>query len=76
MSTVKTNQLINPVVARYVRILPTAWKTDICLRAEFYGCPGTFHGNSKKMSFERLSGRVVALSSITQVYTGRKDPDV
>ncbi|PFX31363.1 Zinc metalloproteinase nas-15 [Stylophora pistillata] len=39
MSTVKTNQVTNPIVARFVRILPTSWDTDICLRAEFYGCP-------------------------------------
>ena len=40
MSTVKTNQLTSPIVARFVRILPTSWNADICLRAEFYGCPG------------------------------------
>lgn len=39
MSTVKTNQLTSPIVARFVRILPTSWHADICLRAEFYGCP-------------------------------------
>ena len=41
MSTVKRNNLTKPIVARYVRIHPTAWQTDICLRAEFYGCEGT-----------------------------------
>jgi len=38
MSSVKRNPLATPVIARYVRIHPTAWKTDICLRTEFYGC--------------------------------------
>ena len=41
MSTVKRNNLTKPIVARYVRIHPTAWQTDVCLRAEFYGCEGT-----------------------------------
>lgn len=40
MSTVKRNNLTKPVVARYVRIHPTAWHFDVCLRAEFYGCQG------------------------------------
>ena len=40
MSTVKRNNLSKPIVARYVRIHPTAWQTDVCLRTEFYGCQG------------------------------------
>ena len=38
--TVKKNAVVPPIVARYVRIHPTEWELDICLRAEFYGCPG------------------------------------
>ncbi|XP_046841299.1 lactadherin-like [Xenia sp. Carnegie-2017] len=26
------------IVAKYIRINPTAWKNDICLRVEYYGC--------------------------------------
>ena len=40
MTTVKRNNLTKPIVARYVRIHPTAWQTDVCLRTEFYGCQG------------------------------------
>lgn len=54
MSTVKTNQLVNPVVARYVRIHPTAWERDICLRTEFYGCPGEVYQQQTTVS-HRLS---------------------
>ena len=40
MTSVKKNQLTTPIAARYVRIHPKTWKTDICLRTEFYGCEG------------------------------------
>lgn len=40
MTTVRRNNLTKPIVARYVRIHPTAWQTDVCLRTEFYGCQG------------------------------------
>lgn len=29
-----------PIVAKYIRINPTSWKNDICLRVEYYGCDG------------------------------------
>lgn len=40
MTSVKRNTLPTPAAARYVRIHPTAWNIDICIRAEFFGCEG------------------------------------
>lgn len=55
MSTVKRNNLTKPVVARYVRIHPTAWQTDVCLRAEFYGCEGTTILRHLQLSITRIA---------------------
>ena len=55
MSTVKRNNLTKPIVARYVRIHPTAWQTDVCLRAEFYGCEGTTILRYLQLSITRIA---------------------
>ena len=55
MSTVKRNNLTKPVVATYVRIHPTAWQTDVCLRAEFYGCEGTTILRHLQLSITRIA---------------------
>ena len=55
MSTVKRNNLTKPIVARYVRIHPTAWQTDVCLRAEFYGCEGTTILRHLQLSITRIA---------------------
>ena len=55
MSTVKRNNLTKPVVARYVRIHPTAWQTDVCLRAEFYGCEGKTILRYLRLSLTRIA---------------------
>ena len=55
MSTVKRNNLTKPIVARYVRIHPTAWQTDVCLRAEFYGCEGTMILGHLQLSITRIA---------------------
>ncbi|XP_044162805.1 lactadherin-like [Acropora millepora] len=36
--TVKTNSLIPPIKARYIRLAPTAWNGHISARIELYGC--------------------------------------
>uniref|UniRef100_A0A3Q3XD17 Uncharacterized protein n=1 Tax=Mola mola TaxID=94237 RepID=A0A3Q3XD17_MOLML len=33
------NQLAEPVVARYIRIIPQNWNGSLCMRVEFLGCP-------------------------------------
>ena len=33
-----THELTNPIICRYIRILPTAYHGWVSLRAEFYGC--------------------------------------
>ncbi|KAK3744449.1 hypothetical protein QZH41_012870, partial [Actinostola sp. cb2023] len=38
MSTITTNSISPPIIARYVRIIPLTWKLHICMRAELYGC--------------------------------------
>ena len=30
--------LENPIITKYIRIIPVAWKGAISLRAGFYGC--------------------------------------
>lgn len=55
MSTVKRNNLTKLIVARYVRIHPTAWQTDVCLRAEFYGCEGTTILRHLRLSITRIA---------------------
>ena len=55
MSTVKRNNLTKPIVARYVRIHPTAWQTDVCLRAEFYGCEGKTILRYLRLSLTRIA---------------------
>ena len=55
MSTVKRNNLTKPIVARYVRIHPTAWQTDVCLRTEFYGCPGRTILKQVQLSVTRIT---------------------
>ena len=39
------NVLIQPIKARYFRLIPTEWQHTISLRMELYGCLGTvlFH---------------------------------
>ena len=33
-------QPINPaIIARFVKIQPRGWRSHICMRVEFYGCP-------------------------------------
>ena len=55
MSTVKRNNLTKPIVARYVRIHPTAWQTDVCLRTEFYGCQGRTILRNLQLSITRIA---------------------
>lgn len=38
MNSAQYNQAPAPFVARYVRLEPTHWYNEICLRAEIYGC--------------------------------------
>uniref|UniRef100_A0A667WAQ4 AE binding protein 1 n=1 Tax=Myripristis murdjan TaxID=586833 RepID=A0A667WAQ4_9TELE len=33
------NQLAEPVVARYIRIIPQSWNGTLCMRLEVLGCP-------------------------------------
>ncbi|CAH3183147.1 unnamed protein product, partial [Porites lobata] len=37
-----THELTNPIICRYIRILPTAYHAWVSLRAEFYGCKTGF----------------------------------
>ena len=39
--TVVLNDLIPPITARYIRFRPLAWRWQISMRVELYGC----HGN-------------------------------
>jgi hypothetical protein len=41
------DHVIDPaIVAKYIRINPTSWKNDICLRVEYYGCDGKIYRES------------------------------
>lgn len=33
------NQLAEPVLARYIRIIPQSWDGSLCMRLEVLGCP-------------------------------------
>lgn len=35
------NRLAEPVVARYIRIIPQSWNGSLCMRLEVLGCPLT-----------------------------------
>ncbi|KXJ24572.1 Neurexin-4 [Exaiptasia diaphana] len=37
-SSVQYNKLPIRISARYIRIFPTAWVSDMCMRVEIYGC--------------------------------------
>uniref|UniRef100_A0A7N6F8K7 Uncharacterized protein n=1 Tax=Anabas testudineus TaxID=64144 RepID=A0A7N6F8K7_ANATE len=39
MDTPVMNQLAEPVVARYIRIIPQSWNGSLCMRLEVLGCP-------------------------------------
>ncbi|KAJ8286166.1 hypothetical protein GJAV_G00035260 [Gymnothorax javanicus] len=38
-STPVLSQFVEPVVARYIRILPQSWNGSLCMRLEVLGCP-------------------------------------
>lgn len=38
-SSVKMVNLRDTFVAKYLRIYPTSYKDDMCMRLELYGCP-------------------------------------
>ncbi|XP_037537085.1 inactive carboxypeptidase-like protein X2 [Nematolebias whitei] len=40
------NRLAEPVVARYIRIIPQSWNGSLCMRLEVLGCPLTDSGNA------------------------------
>ena len=43
----------NPVVARYVRVIPILWVgASVCLRMELYGC--TIKGEARKFNYKDL----------------------
>ena len=35
------NRLNEPILARYIRIVPVEWLNHITMRLEIYGCQGT-----------------------------------
>lgn len=43
------NQLAEPVLARYMRIIPQSWNSSLCMRMEVLGCPvpGKLHKDGK-----------------------------
>ena len=42
-NTAEGRILDQPIIARYIRIHPTAWHGHICMRVELFGCrEGTF----------------------------------
>ncbi|XP_017272724.1 inactive carboxypeptidase-like protein X2 isoform X2 [Kryptolebias marmoratus] len=40
------NRLAEPVVARYIRIIPQSWNGSLCMRLEVLGCPVPDSGNA------------------------------
>lgn len=37
-NSVVTHTLLQPIIARFVKIIPKTWNGHISMRAEFYGC--------------------------------------
>ena len=36
--TIVSHDLENPIITKFIRILPITWQGYVSLRAEFYGC--------------------------------------
>ena len=51
LDSVVTQAIAPPIVARYVQIRPRGWRSHICMRVEFYGCPA---GALLYMSYVRV----------------------
>ncbi|MBN3296960.1 AEBP1 protein, partial [Amia calva] len=56
------SQFIEPVVARYIRVLPQSWNGSLCMRLEFLGCPLTkpniyYHKENEVTSVDDLDFR-------------------
>ncbi|XP_022093572.1 uncharacterized protein LOC110980850 isoform X2 [Acanthaster planci] len=43
------NDLSNPVLARYIKILPQTWNAQIAMRAELYGCKHTIASDEQAL---------------------------
>ncbi|KAI1900907.1 hypothetical protein AGOR_G00054670 [Albula goreensis] len=55
------SQFVEPVVARYIRILPQTWNGSLCMRAEVLGCPlsdpNTYHSQNEVTPVDYLDFR-------------------
>ena len=68
-NSVRYNSLQTPFRARFVRIVPTHWYNQICLRVELYGCKQTWGKENQRHNFSNL---VWFYSILTHGYS-RKD---
>ena len=53
-NSVQYNSLQTPFRARFVRIVPTHWYNQICLRVEIYGCKQTWGKENQRHNFLNL----------------------
>ena len=53
-NSVQYNSLQSPFRARFVRIVPTHWYNQICLRVELYGCKQTWGEKNQRHNFSNL----------------------
>ena len=69
-SSVEGRILDQPIIARYVRIHPTAWSRHICMRVELFGCrEGRFDALYWTFSLMSIKSKVPVLfcfSRLTQ----------
>jgi len=44
-----SHELIPPIQARYIRVIPESWHIHIALRVEFYGCLASKNSSLKSL---------------------------
>lgn len=52
--SVRTQPINPPIIAKFIRLRPRGWRSHICMRVEFYGCPaGTNFTQMSKLLYRK-----------------------
>ena len=56
--SVRTQPINPPIIAKFIRLRPRGWRSHICMRVEFYGCPaGTNFTQMSKLLYRKECDR-------------------
>ena len=56
--SVRTQPINPPIIAKFIRLRPRGWRSHICMRVEFYGCPaGTNFTQMSKRLYRKYCDR-------------------